>query len=99
MELSGHLYLTSLDIRDRQHEKLFFLPLMQVDIAPTRPLAKDIQLSALHVYNLEVSLNRDRQGVWNHSRMAMNSDQPAKPGDRTRDRRAKNSTPVNLSGC
>ncbi len=79
MELSGHLYLTSLDIRDRQHEKLFFLPLMQVDIAPTRPLAKEIQLSALHVYNLEVFLNRDRQGVWNHSRMAMNSEQPANP--------------------
>jgi len=79
LELSGHLYLTSLDIRDRQHEKLFFLPLMQVDIAPTRPLAKEIQLSALHVYNLEVFLNRDRQGVWNHSRMAMDSDQPASP--------------------
>ncbi len=79
LELSGHLYLTSLDIRDRQHEKLFFLPLMQIDIAPTRPLAKDIHLSALHVYNLEVFLNRDRQGIWNHSRMAMNSEQPASP--------------------
>ncbi len=53
---SGHIDLTSLDIRDRQNERLFFLPLMQVDIAPTRPLAKDIHLSALHVYNLEVSL-------------------------------------------
>ena len=71
LELRGHLYLTSLDIRDRQNEKLFFLPLMQVDIAPTRPLARDIQLSALHVYNLEVYLHRDRQGVWNHSRLAM----------------------------
>ena len=79
MELHGHLYLTSLDIRDRQDDKLFFLPLMQVDIAPTRPLAKNIQLSALHVYNLEVYLNRDRQGVWNHSRMAMNNERPDSP--------------------
>ncbi|MGD9019757.1 MAG: DUF748 domain-containing protein, partial [Desulfuromonadales bacterium] len=79
LELGGHLYLTSLDIRDRQDDKLFFLPLMQVDIAPTRPLAKEIQLSALHLYNLEVFLNRDRHGVWNHSRMAMNSGPPASP--------------------
>ena len=79
LELHGHIDLTSLDIRDRQNERLFFLPLMQVDIAPTRPLAKDIHLSALQVYNLEVHLNRNRQGVWNHSRMAMDSDQPASP--------------------
>ncbi|MBW2512602.1 MAG: DUF748 domain-containing protein [Deltaproteobacteria bacterium] len=79
VELHGHIDLTSLDIRDRQNERLFFLPLMQVDIAPTRPLAKEIHLSTLHVYNLEVHLNRDRQGVWNHSRMAMGSDQPVSP--------------------
>ena len=71
LELSGHLYLTSLDIRDRQHEKLFFLPLMQVDIAPTYPLSQDIHLSNLRVYNLEVHLNRDKKGVWNHSRLKM----------------------------
>ena len=79
LELHGHIDLTSLDIRDRQNERLFFLPLLQIDIAPTRPLAKDIHLSALQVYNLEVHLNRDQQGVWNHSRMAMDSDQPASP--------------------
>ena len=58
---------------------LFFLPLMQIDIAPTRPLAKEIHLDTLQVYNLEVYLNRDRQGVWNHSRMAMITDQTADP--------------------
>lgn len=77
LEMLGHVYLTSLDIRDRQGEKLFFLPLLQVDFARTRPLTKEIHIAALQVYNLEVFLNRDRQGVWNHSRMAVKSDQAA----------------------
>ncbi len=77
LELLGHIDLTSLDIRDRQNEKLFFLPLMQVDIAPSRPLAREIHLHSLQVYNLEVQLNRDRQGSWNHGRLAMEGDQPA----------------------
>ncbi|MEN8686146.1 MAG: DUF748 domain-containing protein [Desulfuromonadales bacterium] len=71
LELQGHLDLASLDILDRQKERLFFLPLLQVDIAPTYPLSQDIHLSNLRVYNLEVHLNRDKKGVWNHSRLKM----------------------------
>lgn len=79
LEVAGHVDLSALDIWDRQNEQLFFMPLLQVDIAPTRPLAKDIHLSSLRIYNLEVQLNRDRQGVWNHSRLKMTDEQPDKP--------------------
>lgn len=76
-ELSGKLDLTSLDIWDRQQEKLFFLPLLRAEIAPSHPLEKQLHLAALRIYNLEVQLNRDRQGRWNHARMAPAGAEPA----------------------
>jgi uncharacterized protein involved in outer membrane biogenesis len=69
-ELSGKINLASLNIHDRLQEQLFFLPLLQVEIAPSKPLEKDIHLSTLRIYNLEVQLKRDLQGQWNHARMA-----------------------------
>ena len=70
LELSGRVNLVSLDVWDRLQEQLFFLPLLQVDIAPSQPLKHEIHLAALRAYNLEVQLKRDSQGEWNHARMA-----------------------------
>jgi len=72
-ELSGKVNLASLNIHDRLQEQLFFLPLLQVEIAPSKPLEQDLHLSALRIYNLEVQLKRDLQGQWNHARMASTS--------------------------
>ena len=69
-EVSGKFALASLNIHDSLQEQLFFLPLLQVDIAPSKPLEKDLHLSSLRIYNLEVQLKRDPQGRWNHARMA-----------------------------
>ncbi len=69
-ELRGEANIASLSIYDRVEEQLFFLPLLQVVIAPSQPLKKQLHLSALRVYNLEVQLKRDQQGRWNHARMA-----------------------------
>ncbi len=69
-ELSGKVDLASLNIHDRLQEQLFFLPLLQVEIAPSKPLENDLHLSTLRIYNLEVQLKRDLQGQWNHARMA-----------------------------
>lgn len=69
LQLQGKLALVSLNIHDRRAEQLFFLPLLQVEIAPSRPLAKQIHLNDLRIYNLEVQLNRDQQGAWNHARL------------------------------
>jgi len=69
-EMAGTVDLASLNIYDRRQEQLFFLPLLQVVIAPSKPLEKNIHLSSLRIYNLEVLLQRDPQGEWNHARMA-----------------------------
>ncbi len=70
LELSGRLNLTSLNIWDRLDEQLFFLPLLQVEIAPSQLLQRELHLASVHVYNLEVQLKRDQHGAWNHARMA-----------------------------
>ena len=70
LELSGRLNLTSLDIWDRLHEQLFFLPLLQVEIAPSQLLQRELHIATVRIYNLEVQLKRDLQGTWNHARMA-----------------------------
>ena len=69
LEGSGRLNLTSLDIWDRLDEQLFYLPLLQVEIAPSQPLKRELHIAAVRLYNLEVQLKRDHQGTWNHSRM------------------------------
>jgi uncharacterized protein involved in outer membrane biogenesis len=79
LELSGKIDLASLDIWDKLQEKLFFLPLLQVEIAPSHPLQQEMHLSALRVYNLEVQLKRDKKGEWNHARMAMAEVEQASP--------------------
>jgi uncharacterized protein involved in outer membrane biogenesis len=74
LELSGRVDLVSLDIWDRLQEQLFFLPLLQVEIAPSHLLKPELHLSALRAYNLEVQLKRDHQGNWNHARIATSGD-------------------------
>lgn len=69
-ELEGQVDLAALNIYDKQQEQLFFLPLLRIQVSPSKPLEKDIHLSSLHIYNLEVQLKRDSQGQWNHARMA-----------------------------
>jgi hypothetical protein len=91
LELSGQIDLLSLDIWDRLQERLFFLPLLQIEIAPSQPLKQDIHLSALRVYNLEVQLKRDRQGEWNHARMA-----PTETEQALQEEQEKESTPFKL---
>lgn len=70
VELSGNVNLAALDIWDKQQEQLFFLPLLQLEIAPSQPLKQDLHLSDVRIYNLEVQLTRDQTGFWNHARMA-----------------------------
>ncbi len=79
LELSGQLDLTSLDIWDKREEKLFFLPLLQIELAPSQPLQQQVHLSTVRVYNLEVQLKRNRQGEWNHARMAPTEEEQASP--------------------
>ncbi len=70
LEVSGRINLATLDIWDRMQEQLFFLPLLQIDIASSQLLKQELHLTAVRVYNLEVQLNRNHQGEWNHARLA-----------------------------
>jgi uncharacterized protein involved in outer membrane biogenesis len=70
LSLNGDASLTTVNVYDRAGEQLFFLPLLQCRFAPVNLLDNQLQLTALHLYNLEVQLKRDRNGVWNHSRLS-----------------------------
>ncbi len=91
LELQGRVDLFSLDIWDRLHEQLFFLPLLRVEIAPSQPLKQEIHLLAVRAYNLEVQLKRDQQGDWNHARMAPTGAKQAPPEEK-----GEESTPFKL---
>jgi uncharacterized protein involved in outer membrane biogenesis len=90
-ELAGKIDMASLNILDKLKEQLFFLPLLQVEIAPSKPLEKDLHLSSVRIYNLEVQLKRDRQGQWNHARMA-----PATADESPVVQEEESSAPLNL---
>ncbi len=92
LELNGAIDVASLRIMDRQQEQLFFLPLLRIELAPSQPLKQDIHLSSLRIYNLEVQLERDRQGEWNHVRM-VSAQEPAT----TESASEETSSPFNLS--
>jgi hypothetical protein len=82
-ELSGKIDLASLNIYDILQEQLFFLPLLQIEVAPSKPLERNLHLSALRIYNLEVQLKRDLQGRWNHARMAQSKADESTPDEKT----------------
>jgi len=82
LELSGQIDLVSLDIWDQLQEKLFFLPLLRAEIAPSQLLKQEIHLSALRAYNLEVQVKRDQQGEWNLARMAPAETEQASPEEK-----------------
>lgn len=86
LEVSGRCDLAALEIRDRLSESLFFLPLLQVEIAPSQLLAQQLHLRDLRIYNLEVQLKRDAQGQWNHARMVRPADtSPQEPAATNQD--------------
>ncbi len=94
LELSGRIDLTSLDVFDRLQERLFFLPLLQIELAPSQPLNQKLHLAALRIYNLEVQLKRDSQGEWNHARMAQKG--ATQETQESPEENAKEATPFKL---
>ncbi|MDT8440643.1 MAG: DUF748 domain-containing protein [Desulfuromonadales bacterium] len=79
LEIEGQVALAVVEIREHSGAPLFFLPLLQADIAPSQPLTNDLQLRALRLYNLAVYLDRNRQGEWNHARLGQKRSATAEP--------------------
>ncbi|BCR06478.1 hypothetical protein DESUT3_35470 [Desulfuromonas versatilis] len=76
LKVGGELALSVLTLPDATGERVFFLPLVMAKIDPSRVLERELSLSSLMLYDMEVWLSRDRNGAWSHSRLAGNSPEP-----------------------
>lgn len=92
LELEGEIFLTSLDLRDPASGPLIFLPLLRVDLAPSRPLDKQVHLASLDLYNLESHISRDAKGQWNFAHLYM--PQAKKEVEKTNQAQAKQEEPT-----
>lgn len=61
--LTGDVTLTGLMLNERGGAPLCFLPLGKVNLAGSEPFSDRITLEEIIIYGLEVTLNRDRQGL------------------------------------
>jgi len=77
LQMSGDITLTSVSVLDKLAEKVFFLPLAQVSIAPADLLAEQVVIDQVALYGLEIFVNRDASGEWNHARLAKEGTPPA----------------------
>ncbi len=96
LTLGGQVDLTILDIYDRLDQQLFFLPMLRCELAPSNLLDKDIRITSLNLFNLEVRVNRDAGGIWNHARLKMPAP-PKEVADQAQDTGPEEGTPLKLS--
>jgi uncharacterized protein involved in outer membrane biogenesis len=87
--LTGDVILTGLKISESDGSSLCFLPLGKLTLAGAEPLSGRISINEIIIYGLELTINRDRQGVWNFERLmastesnigAVESEKPAGNG-------------------
>jgi len=90
LRLGGDLVLTGVSVVDKTDERVFFLPLAQVRIDWADLLSQRAVIDEVALYGLEVFVNRDKKGEWNHARLAMegglaaSADPTAGPGNDAR---------------
>ena len=70
LRLGGDLVLTGVSVVDKRGDKVFFLPLAQARIDWADLLSQRAVIDEIALYGLEVFVNRDREGEWNHARLA-----------------------------
>ena len=68
--LDGSAALSALRVRDQRDKDLFFLPLARVTLERAALFSKEIVISAVDIYGLELFVDRGRDGVWNHAQLA-----------------------------
>lgn len=68
LEVAGRIDLTAIDLRERDGHPLFFLPLLEARLAPSRPLDRHLHLASLHIANPQGWVDRDPAGAWNFNR-------------------------------
>ena len=70
LTLSGSAGLSALRVRDQRDKDLFFLPLARVSLARAALFSKEVAISEIDIYDLELFVDRGKDGVWNHARLA-----------------------------
>ena len=63
--ITGNVSLRKIAVDDKKGTPLLRLPMINISIAPTKPLSKVIHLSKLSVQSPEVTIRRDEAGVLN----------------------------------
>lgn len=67
--LSGDITLTGLSLTESNGTPLCFLPLGKLAFKGTKLLSEQIDLDEVLIYGLELTLNRNLQGIWNFERL------------------------------
>jgi uncharacterized protein involved in outer membrane biogenesis len=65
LTITGDLSLKKIALNDLKGSPLLRLPAINISIAPTKPLSKEIHLSKLSVESPELTIRRDRTGALN----------------------------------
>jgi hypothetical protein len=73
LKVEGQMTITGLAIDDRARKPILFLPLVRVRVDPSNPLDREIRFRSLLIYNPEIFVKRDRKGIWNFPRSAVES--------------------------
>ncbi len=67
--IGGDLALSDIDIRELDGRKLFSMPTLILDLDWADLMQMDINLVSIDIYEPQLYLNRDQQGVWNFDRI------------------------------
>jgi hypothetical protein len=70
LTLNGSASLSALRVRDQRDKDLFFLPLAQVKLDRGALFLKEIEISTIDIYGLELFVDRGVDGSWNLARLA-----------------------------
>jgi hypothetical protein len=71
LKVEGQVTITGLAIDDRAGNPILFLPLAQVKVDPSNPMGREIRFGPLLIYNPEIFVRRDPEGMWNFPRFAV----------------------------
>jgi len=81
LQISGRLALADLDIRELNGEKLFFLPLLSVDLDRAKLFQNDFSLTSLELREPQLYIDRDSTGEWNFQQLLGEKGEPAEEPD------------------
>jgi uncharacterized protein involved in outer membrane biogenesis len=63
--VTGNISLKKIALEDGQNKPLLRLPLLDISIAPSEPLSKNIHLSKISIQSPELEIRRDEKGMLN----------------------------------